>query len=447
MKSCKSLFGNRLVFFVALLTAGLFAACSEDETVAPDENRPPEVVFTVAAVAVPKGNSKTLTVTATDPDGDDVSVLWEVTGGTFTSPQGDPSITWRAPSTTGRDTITVTASDGKGGSTTVTETILVGTVKAAGISSSQTWGLSGSPYIIQPAGQDVRFVIPMVTLTIDAGCELLIDAEDLEIYVEGTIQSNGTETNPVVIRPNVRHPEFGHWQGITAVPDLVIPRIQLTCTDVLYAVEAVKSTTKGEVALDGCRIMFAAGAAVTHRSYQSLSVVNSIITNNLKGGIRVEPISDLSLPPSIVVSNDSIAVNGDVSGSTPYVQDAAIYIAMADTLGTCNIQITNNEISRNAFPAIQLANASYPEIHVNSLFGNNRGKDDTPSNPNFEIRLDNGFGGDVSGMIDARENYWGQPYTNPATDSLIIQDAIRDSSDVGSIAVRVAIFPWLNAKP
>jgi parallel beta-helix repeat protein len=445
MKYSKSLIYNKLFVFAALLAAALFAACSDDETTAPDDdNQPPEVAFTVAAVAVPTGNTKTLTVNCTDPDGDDVSVTWEVTRGTFTSPQGNPSINWRAPSTTGRDTITVTASDGKGGTTTIVETMQVGTVKASGISLSQTWHATNSPFIIQPvSSENKRFVIPMmVTLNIDAGCELLMDAEDLEIYVEGTMQSNGTETNPVVVRPNVRHPEFGHWQGITAVPDLEIPRIQLTCTDVLYAVEAVKSTTKGEVALDGCRIMFAAGAAVTHRSYQSLSVVNSIITNNLKSGIRVEPISDLSLPASIVVSNDSIAVNGDVSGSTPYVQDAGIYIAMADTFGTCDIQITNDEISRNAFPGIHLVNASRPIIQYNSIFANELGK----TTQRYNIRLEDSFGGGVPRTIDARQNYWGAPYANLA-DSTEIRLMIRDHEDLGNITVRVAIDPWLNAKP
>ena len=443
MKSNNPFNYKRLAIFVALAMAALFAACSDDETVAPDTNHAPVVEFTVTAIAVPKNENKTLTISVTDPDGDEVSVLWEATRGTFTSAQGNPSIVWKAPTATGLDTITVTATDGEGGTTTIEETIQVGTVKTSGISMSQAWHVADSPFIIRPvSSENKRFVIPTVTLSIDAGCELLIDSEELEIYIEGTIQTNGTEANPVVIRPNVRHPESGHWQGITAVPDLEIPRVLLTCTDVLYAVEAVKSTTKGEVTLDGCRIMFAAGAAVTHRSYQALTVVNSIITNNLKSGIRVEPISDLSLPPSIVVSNDSIAVNGDVTGSTPYVQDAGIYIAMADSDLTCDIQITNNEISRNAFPGVHLVNVSRPALQNNSIFANELGK----TSQRYNVRLEDGFGGGAPGMIDARQNFWGAAYTN-LTDSTEIRLMIRDSEDVGNITVRVAIDPWLHAKP
>ena len=437
---------KRLVAFVSLLIAGLFAACSEDEGVAPDKNSPPEVVFTVAAVAFPHSSDHTLSVNATDPDGDNVSVLWEITRGVLTaSQQGNPSINWKTPTTTGRDTITVTASDGKGGTTTLVETILVGTAKPSGISSSQIWRAIDSPFIVQPAGgQPVRFLIfPNATLTVEEGCELLIDAEDLEVFLEGTLRANGTQQSPVAIRPNIRHPQPGHWQGITANPNSSVPRIELTYTDLLYATEAAKTTTGGEIVLDGCRVMFSGEAGVLHQSSGSLSVVNSIITNNVKSGIRINSASNLNLPPTVVISNDSIAVNGDVSGATPYVDQAAIYIEMPDTFATSDIQITNNEISRNAFPAIQLVGASRPDIRYNAIFSNELGK----TTQRYNIRLDDGFGGGVSGMIDARDNYWGAPFTNPAVDSVLIRQMIRDSEDVGSISVRVAIDPWLNAKP
>jgi parallel beta-helix repeat protein len=277
---------------------------------------------------------------------------------------------------------------------------------------------------------------------VEAGCELLVDAEDLEIFLEGTLRANGTQQHPVTIRPNIRRPEPGYWQGITANPNSSVPLIELTHTDLLYATEAAKTTTGGTIVLDGCRIMFAGEAAVLHQSFGSLSVVNSIITNNVKSGIRINSVSNINFPPTIVISNDSIAVNGDVSGATPYVDQAAIYIEMADTFAISDIQITNNEISRNAFPAIQLVNASYPAIHSNAIFSNELGK----TAQRYNIRLDDGFGEGVSGMIDARDNYWGAPFTNPA-DSAAIRLMIRDSEDVGNITVRVAIYPWLNAKP
>jgi parallel beta-helix repeat protein len=216
----------------------------------------------------------------------------------------------------------------------------------------------------------------------------------------------------------------------------------LTHTNVLHAAEALKATTPGEIALDGCTIMFASEAAVVHESTGDLTVENSVITNNVKSGVRLVRLAGLDVPDLVVIANDSIAANGDVSGSTPYVNQAAIYVDMPDTFGTCDFQITGNEISRNAFPGIQLVNASNPIIHNNAIFANELGK----TTQRYNIRLDDGFGGGVTDTIDATSNFWGAPYTNPA-DLTAIRLMIRDSEDVGNITIRVAVDPWLNAKP
>lgn len=450
MNTVNSWFSKRItvfVFFAGLLS---IAACSNDEGVAPDKNLPPKIGFAVDALAVQKNSGVTLKVNATDPDGDNVTVNWQVrrngqpSGSLNAAQQGSPSITWTTPTTTGRDTITVTATDGKGGTATLVETIRVGTLRSDPIqAANETWNASDSPFIIRPA-QDKFEIEPTASLTVEAGSELFLDKADLEIYVEGTLRTNGTSQTPVIIRPNTRSPEPGCWSGITASPNSSVPLVQLFYTDVLYATDAIRAVGSAEIRLDGCRVMFSAESAVLFQASGDLRVLNSAITNNVKSGIRIGGLPVTPLPASVVISGDSLAVNGDTSGQTPYTDQAAIYIDIPDYSRDVEIEILNNTISRNGFPGIHLVRACYPEIHNNSIFSNELKK----AGQRYNIRLENNFGvGGAQDTIGAQQNYWGAPFTNPATDSLLIKQMIRDSEYGAGIAVRVLIYPWLSAAP
>ncbi len=83
----------------------------------PPRNRPPVINSLKANPAsVQTGGSSTVTVRASDPDGDRLSYTWRANGGTITpSPRNRPSITWTAPRRPGTYTITVTVRDNRGG--------------------------------------------------------------------------------------------------------------------------------------------------------------------------------------------------------------------------------------------------------------------------------------------------------------------------------------------
>jgi parallel beta-helix repeat protein len=344
--------------------------------------------------------------------------------------QGNPSIAWVTPATVGRDTITITGTDGKGGTTTLVETIRVGTLKSDPIQAANiTWNVSDSPFIIRPA--EKKFVIDRTgSLTIQAGSDLLVDKTDLEIDVVGTLRTNGTES--------------GNWTGLIVTPDGSAPLVRLYHTDILYAKDAIFAVGDSEVRLNGCRIKLSAESGVLFQSSQDLHVVNSAITDNVKSGIRIGGPAVSTLPDSVVISGNSLALNGDISGATAYTNQAAIYIDIPDYSRDSAIHILDNEISNNGFPAIHLVRACYPEIHNNSVFDNERGK----VGQRYNIRLQNGFGvGGPQDTLGARQNYWGAPYTTPATDSLVIKQTIWDSEDAAGIAVRVIVYPWLHAAP
>ena len=84
----------------------------------PPRNRPPVISsLTANPAAVQAGGHSTVTVRASDPDGNPISYSWGASGGTLSSPRNRSSITWTAPQTPGAYTITVTVSDNRGGST------------------------------------------------------------------------------------------------------------------------------------------------------------------------------------------------------------------------------------------------------------------------------------------------------------------------------------------
>lgn len=441
---------SRILFSLMwLCVAGLLplVGCSSDDDngTTPDNNNPPSVTFTVDKLAVPRVSDVTLTVTTDDPDGDPVAVNWLVTGGFLReSQQGMPSIQWVTPQAVGLDTITITATDGKGGSTTITETIKVGWPITTRIQPpGQTWTAANSPYIIRPT-EDQFIVTEGARLVIEAGVEVMIDRRDLTMVVSGgTLRANGSAADPVTIIPNTKTPEPGWWTGILGAAGELGQRgtVELTHTRVGYGTATVRGINTTDITLSFCDIKFAFENAVIYEGAGNLLLENSNFTNNTRTAIRIE--SGVLVPESVIIRRDSIAVNGDLSGSTPYEDDAGILINLDDPFGMVSIDIYENEISRNGLPGIQLANAVFPIIHNNAIFSNELGKPGT----RFNLRLVDEFGS-VTGpdWIDARCNYWGGVYPNPE-DSVMVKAGIRDGDDNTTINATVTVTPWLSGWP
>jgi hypothetical protein len=92
------------------------------------DSGPPNQAPTISSVAaadstVSTGEDTTISLTATDPDGDTLTYSWTATDGDITGTGS--SVVWTPPSTPGTYIITVTVSDGKGGSHTSSTSVTV----------------------------------------------------------------------------------------------------------------------------------------------------------------------------------------------------------------------------------------------------------------------------------------------------------------------------------
>ncbi|MDP2303844.1 MAG: hypothetical protein Q8N03_15620 [Ignavibacteria bacterium] len=107
-----------LSFLAFISILALFQSCKE-ETTAP-QNKAPEILNisgnpnTSSSNRLPYGGLITFAVTATDPDKDPLTFIWECSGGSFVDGQGTSSAKWQSPNvqTEASYAISVTASDG-----------------------------------------------------------------------------------------------------------------------------------------------------------------------------------------------------------------------------------------------------------------------------------------------------------------------------------------------
>lgn len=125
------------VLVLAVASLVVASGCSEDSPSSASNNAPTIVSVTVAPASVNPGGEATVTVVATDPDGDDLSYAYDPSAGDI-SGSGE-EVTWIAPMDVGDHSITVTVTDGNGGedsdSGSLTVVPLPGTIEGGVVKS------------------------------------------------------------------------------------------------------------------------------------------------------------------------------------------------------------------------------------------------------------------------------------------------------------------------
>ena len=101
--------GRIIRYGIVIVILGLVVGCGEEKE--PTNNPPVINSFTASSTEVDTSAEVELVVLATDPDGDDLTYVYENTGGTVTGT--DNMVTWVAPEASGNYVITVDVSDGE----------------------------------------------------------------------------------------------------------------------------------------------------------------------------------------------------------------------------------------------------------------------------------------------------------------------------------------------
>jgi PKD repeat protein len=210
---------------------------------------------------------------------------------------------------------------------------LSGAVVSGTIASNTTWSVLGSPYHVTG---DV--VIPLgVTLTVDPGVTVEVDS-GRSIFVNGSLEGNGTLALPVAFTSAAASPAPGDWRGIA-------------------------TGTGGRTSLANTRVAFAGyggSGGVDCSACAGLSLSNSSVDHNLAHGINALSPGSFSLQNSSVRSNGGLGLDLITPTGTPVLvgnsftgNGSAAGVVQASSLGSVN----DNSGSGNSPDVLQLAGA------------------------------------------------------------------------------------------
>jgi len=417
---------------VALLA--LVVACGGGgDSGTPPTNEPPTVTFTTLVLAVTKSSPIDLTISASDPDGDPLTITWEVTRGLLT-PQnaGKTVMRWGTPSSVGTDTVTVHVSDGTL-NRSITAVMKVATLLSSN-SAPGSYTKALSPYILRTSVNNHQILVQAGSTVIEAGVELYIDTPGTYFTVLGDLTAHGTPDEPIVIRPNNRTlscagDDRGWWEGVQAATDDAVSSdgfVDFEHVEVWYAQSGIRLSEQAGALLRDCKIRCSGHNGILIEGTGTLQVFDSQITDGVSDGIAVAAIS--SLPDSVRIDHCSISFNGN----------AGIRMDLNDFGQSVPIRVEFNEIEFNGSYGIALAHSVFPSIHYNAF----RGNGDTAV---VNLFLTGGYPDPVNfPTLDATCNFWGSATNSQAT----VDASIRDSLDTPStVHTRVDSNPWLNANP
>ena len=205
-----------------------------------DVNEIPTAAATCNPCKVERGGQVSLSVTASDPDGDPLTYAWSAPSGKFVGDTDEATATWEAEAKRGQIEISVVVSDGRGGSATATVRVDVTNSIPSFDQSEYAFDLnensSGQSQPIplgQVSAQDADGDALTYSITSGATRQFAINANSGQVSYVGAGEDYETEPNQYELTIGAEDPLGAQAQTkvVVNVTDInEIPTAEVTCT-------------------------------------------------------------------------------------------------------------------------------------------------------------------------------------------------------------------------
>ena len=183
------------------------------------------------------------------------------------------------------------------------------TIISANITSSQTWNLEGSPYIISGTrsiggpSNPVVSVDPGVVIKFNAGASLQVGMSTTSV---GGLVVNGSSDNPVLITANSSEPVPGFWACIRCTANASQVLLNYAVLEYGGSGNGIFETAGGSPVLDHCTFRNSATCGI----YSSAAGVGPTVSNCLFESNTTYPIQTNSTRADLLGSGNLFYSNG-----------------------------------------------------------------------------------------------------------------------------------------
>ncbi len=394
---------------IAILSTAVAIMSGCDDELSFVNTPPGSIVINGDICDICGGDWVSLSGEAEDPDGDQISYEWAVSGGTLDPADGKgQSVLWTAPAEAGYYKVKLTVTDGIDRKSSYIYVQVMSLFPDIAEYETLTLDDPTVTYVIKGGMAEVPI---HSELRIGAGIKIYVSGSSSGLDVEGgALIIEGESGAKVTIGPSECSAE-GRWNGISLGNSSVAEITHMN----LYS-------AKEGISLDDAELF----------------ISNSNIFDNTKYGINANytskaEITDCDIHDNgtgINVSNSNVSVTACILRNNLYAG-----IAVDQDSGAVeehNVEITECSISGNEYDGIRVISAAEPVIRQCAIYMNGM----PPAG--YAIRL---LYYKIETVIDAEYNYWG------TTDEEEIAELIYDHNDNPILMGTVKFDNYLSSSP